>query len=142
MTVRQVAIGSVEYAAALELRERMLRQPLGLTLTAAEHALEPDCFHLGGFEGERLIAVLLLQPMSARTVKMRQVAVDPEFQSRGIGTQLVRFAEDFARANGFAEIIAHARSTAVRFYLRLGYIASGAEFIEATIPHRLVTRKV
>ena len=34
----------------------------------------------------------------------------------------------------------YARATALDFYRRLGYAVSGEEFIEVTIPHRLVTK--
>ena len=33
-----------------------------------------------------------------------------------------------------------ARAIVLGFYLRLGYTASGEEFMETTIPHRLVTK--
>ena len=37
-------------------------------------------------------------------------------------------------------MIAHARASAAEFYRRLGYSVSGDEFIEVTIPHRLVKK--
>ena len=139
-TFRSFDVGTDDYRDALRLREIILRQPLGLTITAQDLAHEADCFHLGGFAGARLVAVLLLQPLDPRTVKMRQVAVAQGVQRSGVGAQLVAFAEQFARQKGYATLIAHARSTALGFYLRLGYAAEGDEFLETTIPHRLVTK--
>ncbi len=71
---------------------------------------------------------------------MRQVAVSTALQGGSIGRQLIAFAEEFARQKGYGIMMAHARSTALGFYLRLGYTASGDEFMETTIPHRLVTK--
>ncbi len=71
---------------------------------------------------------------------MRQVAVSNVLQREGIGRQLITFAEDFARHKGYGNMIAHAWATTLGFYLRLGYTASGDEFMETTIPHRLVTK--
>lgn len=128
------------YEDAFRLREDILRKPLGQAITEQKLMQEKHCFHLGGFDGTQLVAVLLLQPLAPPTVKMRQVAVDHELQRSGIGRQLITFAEEFAQQRDYGTMIAHARSTALGFYLRLGYTASGDEFMETTIPHRLVTK--
>ena len=115
---------------------------MGLALTEGELADEPNCCHLGGFDGARLVAVLLLRPLDEQTVKMRQVAVHPEFQNLGLGSQIVAFAESFAKERGFTKMVAHARGTAVDFYRKAGYATVGGEFVEQTIPHRLVTKEL
>ncbi len=142
LTWRQFPHGSEDYAQALDLRESVLRAPLGLVLTPEEMAGEPDFFHLGGFAGGRLLAVLLLCPLDPRTVKMRQVAVHPAFQNRGLGAQLVAFAERFASERGFGKVVAHARESASGFYRQAGYTLDSRIFLETTIPHRLVTKEL
>ena len=142
MTFLEFKPGTDEYKQALRLREAVLRVPLGLTLTPGDLAEEAHCFHLGGFDGERLVAVLLLRPLDEQTVKMRQVAVHPEFQKLGTGSGLVACAERFAKERGFTKMMAHARGTTVEFYQKAGYTAVGDEFIETTIPHRLVTKEL
>ena len=140
MTFRSFELNTTEYKAALRLREDILRKPLGLTITEQELTHEADCFHLGSFDGPELQAVLLLQPLDEYTVQMRQVAVSSALQGTGIGKQLIAFAEEFSRQKGYGTLIAHARSTALGFYRRLGYTVSGEEFMETTIPHRLVSK--
>jgi len=140
-TFKEIHPATPEYAAALQLREAVLRTPLGLSFTEDELADEPHCAHLAGFDDAgRLVAILLLKPLNARAVKMRQVAVQPGLQGRGIGAQLVAFAEKFAKRHGYKTMIAHARGTAVEFYLGLGYATSGEPFIETTIPHILIAK--
>ncbi len=139
-TFRSFAVGTAAYEEALRLREEILRKPLGLAITVQELTRDAGCFHLGGFEDERLVAVLLLQPLDASTVQMRQVAVSHNRQRSGVGTQLIAFAEQYARQKGYVTMVAHARATALGFYLHLGYTAVGEEFMETTIPHRLVTK--
>ena len=51
MTFRAFATGTPEYAAALHLREEVLRRPLGLRLSEPDLAAESVCFHLGAFDG-------------------------------------------------------------------------------------------
>lgn len=140
VTFRTVEMDSAEYRAAICLREAVLRAPLGLTLSAEELAVEPQCQHFGAFDGEALVATLLLITLDAETVKMRQVAVDPSRQGNGIGAGLVRFAEAAARALGFRQLVANARGTAVPFYQRLGYTVEGDPFLEQTIPHQRVSK--
>ncbi|MEA3211666.1 MAG: hypothetical protein QOE70_4723 [Chthoniobacter sp.] len=142
MIFREFELGSKEYHEALQLRAAVLRTPLGLTWTEAELADEPHCYHLGAFEGERLVAVLLLKPLSKEKMKMRQVAVHFDFQGRGAGAQLVAFAEEFSRARNCRSLVAHARESAVGFYQKIGYSVSSDPFIENTIPHRLVMKEV
>lgn len=142
LTFRPFAITTPEYAAALRLREEVLRRPLGLRFSDADLAAESVCFHLGAFDGALPVAVLLLQPLDSGTIQMRQVAVDPAWQGCGIGTRLIAFAETFARAEGCQRLLAHARATTLGFYEKLGYAATGPEFIETTIPHRLVSRRL
>jgi len=137
----EIHLGTPAYEAAMQLRAAVLRAPLGLSFTESELADEPHCAHLGGFDDEgRLVAILLLKPLNAVTVKMRQVAVQPGLQGRGIGAQLAAFAEAFARQRGYKTMVAHARGTAVEFYRRLGYATLGEPFIETTIPHILISK--
>ena len=70
-----------------------------------------------------------------KTLKMRQVAVDPEFQSKKIGSQLIQFSEEFAVGKGFSIIELHARKTAFDFYQKLKYHCISDEFLEVGIPH-------
>jgi GNAT superfamily N-acetyltransferase len=140
MIFREFLPGSPEHHEALKLRELILRAPLGLDFTEDELALESACFHIGGFDGGRLVAVLLLKPLDDRTAKMRQVAVSDSLQGLGIGAGMVAYAEEFARERGFTEVIAHARGTALGFYRKLGYSIRGEPFLETTIPHQLVAK--
>lgn len=140
VTFHEVMLGTPEYQGAIRLREAILREPLGLVLSAEEMANEPKCRHFVGLAGTEVVATLLLKPLDAETVKMRQVAVAPAWQRSGVGARLVQFGENAARENGFRKIVAHARETAVLFYQRLGYAVEGEVFIENTIPHRLVRK--
>ncbi len=138
----EVRHGTDEYRQTVALRDEILRRPLGLTFSPEELAEEKDSFHLacrqdGGPLGPPggLAACLVLKPLSEQQIQMRQLAVDADFQGRGIGTQLVRYSEVFARQRGYRQIVMHARETAVGFYEKLGYRKEGGRFTEVTIPH-------
>ena len=137
---REFAFGSPEYRLALELRDAVLRRPLGLSLSGDCFKAEEQSLHLGCFLGHELAGTLVLKPVDGDTVKMRQVAVAPQFQRQGIGSRLVAFAEEVARREGRRRIIAHARDVVVPFYLKLGYAVEGAAFLEVSIPHRAIVK--
>jgi GNAT superfamily N-acetyltransferase len=142
LRVSQVPFNSAEYAAALTLREEVLRKPLGLTLNDESLAQERDYFHLVCHADGELVACLVLNPHEGGDIRMRQVAVKPHLQGQGIGRKLVEFAEQFAREHGFTLMTLHARETAFPFYEKLGYEYIGEPFIEVTIPHRAMQKQL
>lgn len=134
--------GSPEQLASIELRKRILRWPLGLDFTPEQLAAEMNDLHLVATDAEKLVACLVLTPLSREAIKMRQVAVEPELQGQGVGSKLVEYSEQVARERGFGKMVLHARDTAVRFYLNLDYKLDGEPFEEVSIPHRRMIKKL
>jgi GNAT superfamily N-acetyltransferase len=131
-------IGSIEYHQSIELRRAVLRKPLGLDFVQSDLLNEHDQFHFALFCENKLLGILLLKIMNdidESTLKMRQVAIDPNYQSKGLGTILVKFSEQWAIANGFRLIELNARNTAIEFYKNLAYQEVGSGFLEVNIPH-------
>ena len=124
-----------EYNRAVELRTWILREPLGLKFTEAELKKDEEDIHFGLFEDRKILACLTLTKADNGKIKMRQVAVDADWQGKGLGSQLSIAAEKFAKEKGFIVMFCHARKTAVPFYQKLGYKIIGDEFTEVNIPH-------
>jgi uncharacterized protein YecE (DUF72 family)/GNAT superfamily N-acetyltransferase len=139
---REVKYGSPEYAATVKLRDQVLRKPLGLLFNEGQLNEEGLDFHLACYRGDRLVACLVLTLRTSTTIRMRQVAVTPDCQRQGIGRVLVRFAEKFAWERGYTEIMAHARESALPFYLKLGYWPAGPRFTEVGISHVEVQKRL
>lgn len=136
MYVLPIAFGTPAFDEALYLRHLVLRVPLGRTFHAADIAREWASVHLGTYAaGGQLLGVLTLLPLTAGRVKMRQVAVAESARRKGVGRQLVAASEEWATANGYAEMVLHAREVAVAFYDKLGYARVGERFMEVGIPH-------
>jgi GNAT superfamily N-acetyltransferase len=139
-TRREIPFGSSTYATSVILRERVLRMPLGLSWENDAFAGEDHSFHLGLFSDEILVGCLILKPIDQTHIKMRQVAIAPEMQGHGLGSELIAYAEEFAVTAGYRQISAHAREAVVTFYRKLGYTVSGDVFEEVSIPHYLVQK--
>ncbi|MFB5265882.1 GNAT family N-acetyltransferase [Paenibacillus enshidis] len=133
--VERVEWGSPEYEQGLELRDRVLRQPLGLSIQDDPIHEENGDYHFRAVADGHTAGVLLLRKLDNSRLQMKQVAVDAAVQGQSIGRRMVEFAEQTAQELGFCEILLHARLTAVPFYEKLGYVKEGDLFTEVGIPH-------
>jgi predicted GNAT family N-acyltransferase len=133
--IRQIDFDSREYQAELVLRDKILRQPLGMSLFDEDLSQDRNDFHFCAFYNEQLIAVVLLSPLISGELKMRQVAINQDFQSLKIGSKMIIYCEQFAREYGYAKIVLNARKTALEFYKKSGYCILSDEFLEVGIPH-------
>jgi len=124
----------------VNLRNDILRKPLGLTFSGGELEAEKEDVLMGAFEDDRLLGCCVLTRMDAATVRLRQMAVPNNMQGKGIGRALMIFAENIARDLGYKKLCMHARTTAVGFYQKLGYARTGEEFTEVTIPHYIMEK--
>ena len=132
---KQIEYNSPNYKKELELRNIVLKIPLGLNIYELNLDFERNDFHLGAFLNEKLIAALVLTKLDKEEIQMRQVAVNETYQGKNIGKQLVVYSEEFLFQKGFSKIVLNARKNVVPFYEKLGYCAVGEEFIEVNIPH-------
>jgi GNAT superfamily N-acetyltransferase len=142
MALKIIDHGSREYRQMIDLRYEILRKPLGLSFTEEELDRERNDILIGAFDEERLLACCLLTRMDPVTCKLRQMAVHNSQQGKGIGATMMNFAENVARDRGFKAMAMHARKTATGFYEKLGYRVEGDEFMEVTIPHYLMKKKL
>jgi N-acetylglutamate synthase-like GNAT family acetyltransferase len=142
MALRMIDHGTKEYQQMVQLRNDILRKPLGLTFEKEELEKEKEDILMGAFEDDRLLGCCLMTKTDNATLRLRQMAVPNNMQGKGVGRALMIFAENIARDLGFKRLCMHARSTAAGFYQKLGYHISGEEFIEVTIPHYVMEKEL
>jgi len=133
--IKTINVDSNAYGLELELRNEVLRKPIGLDLRLEDLSNEVNDFHIGAFKDTELVGCLILTPINEQEIKMRQVAVKDNLQGLGIGRKLVEHSERVAKENHYNKVILNARKTATEFYKRLGYNVVGGEFTEVGIPH-------
>ena len=135
--------GSPTYDESVRLRYLVLRKPLGLDYTEDQLVEEWEQIHLGLFlSSDELIGCLLLKETDPSTIKMRQVAIHPNYQRMGLGARLVEFSERLGASRGYKEFTLHARQEAVPFYLKLGYRITSEIFEEVGIPHLAMVKSL
>ena len=133
--IQIVEYNSVLQKKSVELRYKVLREPLRLVYTEEQLAEEKDEIHIIALQDDNVVGVVVLKKLDNFVLKMRQVAVDSNLQKSGIGKKIVVFSEQYAVENGFNSIELHARDAAKDFYLKLDYHIVGDMFVEVGIPH-------
>jgi len=142
MALKIIDHGSPEYLQMVKLRDDILRKPLGLGFTPDELESEKENMLIAAFEDERILGCCMLVELRPDMVRLRQMAVLNDLQGKGIGRALMHFAENIARDRGYKVISMHARKAVVGFYERMDYKVIGDEFIEITIPHYVMEKKL
>jgi predicted GNAT family N-acyltransferase len=142
MALKMIDHGTREYNQMIQLRNDMLRKPLGLSFSVEEMEKEKNDVLIGAFEDDKLLGCCLLTRVDDKVVRLRQMAVPNSLQGKGVGRALMTFAENIATDLGYKKLIMHARKTALGFYGKLGYTVSGDEFTEVTIPHFVMEKSL
>ena len=142
MALKQIDHGTIEYQQMVNLRNEILRQPLGLILTNDELAREKEDILIGAFDEDKMLACCMLTRADDKCLRLRQMAVQNNLQGKGIGASMLNFAEILSRDKGYRKLIMHARESAVGFYEKLGYRTVGDKFIEVTIPHFVMEKNL
>ncbi|HZP93418.1 MAG TPA: GNAT family N-acetyltransferase [Burkholderiales bacterium] len=142
MIYRRIEHGSEEYEAECRLRHDVLRKPLGLDLYAEDLQAERAQWHFGLFDGDVLVACLVVVPDGFPEAKIRQTAVREDWRHRGLGRRIMLETEALLKAAGFDRATLNARKSALDFYRKLGYRIEGDEFIEVTIPHFRLSKRI
>lgn len=130
-----IDFGSSRYDNLVQLRYKILLEPLGLKFLDHHRQKEANYLHIGCIEqlDDSLVGGLILAPIDGDTIRLMQVAVDNKYQGEGIGRDLVKYAEKRAKQAGFHRIIMHAMLSVVDFYEKMGYTQEGEIFEEGGI---------
>jgi N-acetylglutamate synthase-like GNAT family acetyltransferase len=142
MALKQIEHGSEDYHQMVNLRNEVLRKPLGLSFEPEELEREKEDVLIGAFEEGKILGCCMLTRINNSTCRLRQMAVHDRLQRKGIGHALMSFAENLARDHGYKTLMMHARKTAVGFYEKQGYRVTGDEFIEVTVPHYVMEKRL
>lgn len=127
-----IDFGSARYDELVELRYKVLLEPLGLKFLDSYRQKEIGYLHIGCVESldDKLVGGLMMVPLNDKEIRMMQVAVDGKYQREGIGHQMIAYAEKRAKKAGYSRLIMHAMLSVVHFYEKLGFRAEGDIFEE------------
>jgi ribosomal-protein-alanine N-acetyltransferase len=119
-------LGLTDIDAIESIEKRAYRTPWSRSMFASELA-KPTSICLGAFEGEQLVGYVV----NSRYVDawhVMNVAVDPDFQRRGIATQLLERVFELTEGDdrrGYTLEVRVSNSDAIRLYESLGFSSRG-----------------
>ena len=139
-----IEFGSSRYKELLDLRYKILLQPLGLKFLDAYRQEEATFLHVGCIEGstDELIGGFILVPVDNEEIRVMQVAVDTVHQGEGIGRKLIEQAEKIAKEIGYEKLVMHAMLSVVGFYEKLGFKQDSDLFEEKGISFIRMTKEL
>lgn len=128
-----------DWDAYAHLRWTQLRQPWGQPPDALDSAEEAASEHLiiRAPDTAAVIACGRLVAVAPGIAQIRSMAVAAAWQGQGLGRRILDGLEALARGRGVETLRAHARSSALGFYQRAGFVDAGpGERLFGQIPHR------
>jgi len=139
-----IEFGSGRYKELLDLRYKILLQPLGLKFLDSFREEEANFLHIGCIENStgELIGGLILAPIDNEEIRVMQVAVDVVHQGEGIGRKLIEYAESVAKKIGYERLVMHAMLSVVGFYEKLGFKQDGDLFEEKGVRFIRMVKKL
>lgn len=142
MTISIIDPHSPQYQQVWELREAVLRKPLGRSLKNEDLSRDLTDTIFGAEEQDTVVGCVILHHTPEGHAQLRAMAVYDHLQGKGVGAALVKAFEQHAKEKGYSKIILHARAYALGFYQKLGYTAYGDEFTEVGIPHYMMEKEL
>lgn len=142
MEIRLAEAGSKEYETIVALRIRALLEPIGIPASYIESEKEKHDIFIGAWNEDELAGCCVLTHRDDDTIQLRQMAVAPGLQGKGIGRSIIGFAEKLARDHGYQTLMLHARDPVIGFYRQCGYTISGPQFFEVGMGHHRMQRQL
>jgi len=114
------------------VRQRVFTVEQGVPAEVDVDGTDPTCMHFVAQDARgTVLGTARLMP----TGQIGRMAVLEEHRKHGIGRRLLDMAVAEARRLDMQHVFLHAQCHAKGFYEKSGFVAHGAEFEEAGIPH-------
>lgn len=122
-----------DHAAFRHVRETVFVQEQGVPRAIEADALDPECFHVLAEDAQgRPIGTGRVSPER----RIGRMAVLPAWRGHGVGTAMLLALVRHACDAGWPDVSLHSQASAIGFYRRLGFVATGPRFMEAGIEHQ------
>ena len=149
--INENQVHEVEATSLHALRRKVLRNNDPGVSVADPRDGDAEALHLAVIEADVVVACGSFYPSTAPTgqsgltYQLRYLATDFDRQTKGLGSILMRAAEDRLRSRGVIRIWANGRDTALGFYQRTGWsLLAGSEHLspETQLPHTVITKEL
>jgi len=110
-----------EFDSYYNLRWEILRKPWKQPKGSEKDELEDRSFHIIVLDNKKVVGVGRLHKNSDTECQIRYMAVDENYQGKGIGKAILIKLHEKAKESGLKKIVLNARKKAIGFYEKFGY---------------------
>lgn len=89
----------------------------------------PETMYIVAVDDYLPVATCRLYPIDDSSMMLGRIVVLPEYRRQGVGTRVVRAAEEWARQLGYATAVVESRENKTPFYETMGYVADDSKAI-------------
>jgi GNAT superfamily N-acetyltransferase len=137
-----MVVRRVEVSGLIDLRHRVLLPGEPRATAHFDGDADASTIHFGAFDYDRLVGcvTIMQRPHEARPAwQLRGMAVEDDVQRRGVGSMLIAAVDEVVASHAVRRLWCNARSPAIPFYERHGWVVAGEEFlIPIAGPHRVM----
>ena len=139
----QIANTQNQIAAIIDLRYDILRKPWNQPKETSSDGMEDTAINAFILDNGKVIACGRLQDNGEGLGQIRYMAVDSDYQGKGLGKLIVIKLEEEARNINLHTVELQARENAVEFYKSQGYAVKETSFkLWDIIQHYLMTKNL
>eukprot|EP01037_Dinobryon_pediforme_P023256 gene23256-24640_t len=141
LQIRSFYASDTDFPACLAIREEIFVGEQGVPAELEHDSHDATALHfLGRLHGAPVATARVLLKDNGATAKIGRVAVRREHRGSGLGRDMILAIEASPQLAHVTRFALDAQIRALNFYLSLGYVAEGPEFLDAGIVHRHMTK--
>jgi N-acetylglutamate synthase-like GNAT family acetyltransferase len=139
----QITNTQTQIDAIIDLRYNILRKPWNQPKETSSDGMEDAAINAFIEDNGKTVACGRLQDNTGGVGQIRYMAVDADYQGKGLGKLIVTKLEEEARKINLHTIELQARENAVEFYKSQGYVVKETSFkLWDIIQHYLMTKEI
>ena len=104
--------------------------------------IDHQCQHFVFYEVDEPVAICRIYPYDEKTYAIGRIAVKAAYRGQGLGSRVVKEAEDYIKTLGYTQVTLSAQVRAKDFYEKLGYTGEGETYFEEYCEHIRMWRKL
>jgi predicted GNAT family N-acyltransferase len=146
MTVKTITVKLTDFTtdrdAIVQIRSHVFQQEQGVPVELEFDGKDEQATHFLAYFDTQPVGTVRIRMLDDTTVKLERLAVLPQFRTFGIGRKIMETALEFLSRQKITTVRIHAQEAVKEFYQKLGFVAEGAIFEEAGIPHLKMSKQL
>ena len=141
-TIAVRLVGKDDLDTCLKIRIEVFVEEQNVPLDLEIDGLDDTALHFLVTRNEEPVGTArVILKDNGRMAKIGRVAILKTARGLGLGQILIREIEKAQSLQSVSHFSLESQTHAIGFYGKLGYVAEGPEFMDAGIPHRLMTKR-